>query len=74
VKQATDSALGIPSQCFVAKKASIGFPPKGRAQYCANLALKVRRVRLGRVAGPCMSCAAMLVCQSDKGRRMGKKK
>ncbi|KAL4452075.1 hypothetical protein ABPG75_007737 [Micractinium tetrahymenae] len=41
VKQAGDSMLGIPSQCVVAKKAGIGFPARGRAQYCANIAMKV---------------------------------
>lgn len=32
VKQASDSMLGVPSQCVVAKKAGIGFPARGRAQ------------------------------------------
>ncbi|PSC71066.1 argonaute 1 isoform B [Micractinium conductrix] len=41
VKQAGDSMLGIPSQCVVAKKAGIGFPARGRPQYCANVAMKV---------------------------------
>ncbi|GAB4819183.1 hypothetical protein N2152v2_006229 [Parachlorella kessleri] len=48
VKQATDSTLGIPSQCIVARKAGIGAPPKGRAQYCANVAMKVN-TKLGGV-------------------------
>ncbi|PRW57108.1 argonaute 1 [Chlorella sorokiniana] len=41
VKQASDSMLGVPSQCVVAKKAGIGFPARGRPQYCANVAMKV---------------------------------
>ena len=42
VKRASDSFLGIPSQCFVAKKASVGMPPgKPRDQYTANLAMKI---------------------------------
>lgn len=42
VKRASDSYLGIPSQCFVARKASIGVPQaRGRPQYCANIAMKV---------------------------------
>lgn len=41
VKQASDSMLGMPSQCVVAKKAGIGFPARGRPQYCANVAMKV---------------------------------
>jgi hypothetical protein len=32
VKQASDSMLGVPSQCVVAKKAGIGFPARGRPQ------------------------------------------
>ena len=33
VKQASDSALGIPSQCIVAQQAGIGSPdPRGRLQ------------------------------------------
>jgi hypothetical protein len=44
VKQAGDSALGIRTQCFAADKAGIGRnarPPKGRLQYCANVAMKI---------------------------------
>lgn len=42
VKRTSDSYLGIPSQCFVARKASIGVPQaRGRPQYCANIAMKV---------------------------------
>ena len=42
VKRASDSYLGVPSQCFVARKASIGVPQaRGRPQYCANIAMKV---------------------------------
>ena len=40
VKRATDSFLGVPSQCFQPAKAAIGVPPKrgdGRQQYCANV-------------------------------------
>lgn len=38
VKRATDSALGVASQCFVAQKAGIqrGPPMKPRVQYCAK--------------------------------------
>lgn len=32
MKQASDSMLGLPSQCVVAKKAGIGFPARGRPQ------------------------------------------
>ena len=43
VKRASDSFLGVPSQCFVTRKASIGVPaPRGRPQYCSNIAMKVR--------------------------------
>lgn len=42
VKRASDSFLGIVSQCFVTRKASIGVPMvRGRPQYCANLAMKI---------------------------------
>ncbi|KAK9867750.1 hypothetical protein WJX84_002347 [Apatococcus fuscideae] len=42
VKRASDSFLGIPSQCFVASSAGVGKASRGgRAQYTANLALKV---------------------------------
>ena len=42
VKRASDSFLGIVSQCFVTRKASIGVPNiRGRPQYCANLAMKI---------------------------------
>ena len=42
VKRASDGLLGIPSQCFVASKAGIGRASRGsRAQYTANLAMKV---------------------------------
>lgn len=42
VKRVTDGALGVVSQCFVAVSAGLGRnQPKGRPQYCANLALKV---------------------------------
>lgn len=36
--------MGIPSQCMLADKASIGRrarPPRGRNQYCNNLAMKI---------------------------------
>lgn len=38
VKRATDSAIGVASQCFVAQKAGIqrGPPMKPRVQYCAK--------------------------------------
>lgn len=43
VKRASDSFLGIPSQCFAANKAKIGDMPMGnsREQYLANIAMKV---------------------------------
>ena len=43
VKRATDSFLGVPSQCFVSQKAGIAAPAKlrGRQQYTANLAMKI---------------------------------
>ena len=42
VKRASDSLLGVPSQCFVAASAGVGRASRGnRAQYTANLALKV---------------------------------
>ncbi len=53
VKRASDSFLGVPSQCFVTRKASIGVPaPRGRPQYCANIAMKVGHVlgSLGNMA------------------------
>ena len=39
----SDTELGIPSQCMVSRSAGVGYGnyPKGRAQYCANLALKI---------------------------------
>lgn len=44
VKRATDSFLGIPSQCFQPSKAGIGRGASeraisGRVQYCANVVL-----------------------------------
>ena len=54
VKRASDSFLGMPSQCFVTRKASIGVrAPRGRPQYCSNIAMKVG-FRL-RVIGVCDS-------------------
>lgn len=42
VKQTSDSLLGIPSQCIVARKAGIGDRnPRGQLQYIANVALKM---------------------------------
>ena len=50
VKRASDSFLGIPSQCLVAERAGIGgfalrksrdFKEVNRRQYCANVSLKV---------------------------------
>ena len=42
VKRASDSFLGIPSQCFAANKAKLGDPdPRGREQYLANIGMKV---------------------------------
>ena len=38
VKQASDSILGVPSQCFNPKKGYVGEPPrKPRGQYCGNV-------------------------------------
>ena len=44
VKRATDSAIGVPSQCFVAQKAGIqrGHPTKPRVQYCAKCGVRTR--------------------------------
>lgn len=49
IKQCSDSHIGIPSQCFVTTSAGIGPNnfPKGRKQYCANLALKINSKRGG---------------------------
>jgi Piwi domain len=42
IKQASDSELGVPSQCIIARKAGIGErEPRGQAQYIANVAMKV---------------------------------
>ena len=41
VKRIAERDLGVTTQCFVAKSAGIGFPPKGRMQYLANLAMKI---------------------------------
>lgn len=50
VKRATDSFIGIPSQCFVSNNASIGNPGKlrGRLQYTANLGMKIN-AKLGGI-------------------------
>lgn len=50
VKRVSDSVLGVPSQCIVKSKAGIGGygPPRGRPQYCANLAMKINQ-KLGGV-------------------------
>lgn len=38
VKRASDSHLGVPSQCLNPAKASIGMPPRRpRGQYCGNV-------------------------------------
>ena len=38
VKRATDSHLGVPSQCLHPTKASVGMPPRRfRQQYCGNV-------------------------------------
>ena len=51
VKRASDSFLGIPSQCFVQRKASIGQPlMRPRDQYTANLALKINAKLSGKNA------------------------
>lgn len=43
VKLCTDGLLGVPSQCLTMKAAGLGYNnmPKGRLQFCANLALKI---------------------------------
>ncbi|GMH37755.1 hypothetical protein BSKO_05628 [Bryopsis sp. KO-2023] len=44
VKMESDTRMGVPTQCFLADKASIGqraSPPQGRNQYCKNLAMKI---------------------------------
>ena len=38
VKRASDSHLGVPTQCLHPAKASIGMPPRRpRGQYCGNV-------------------------------------
>ena len=38
VKRASDSHLGVPSQCFNFQKGGIGTPPRrGRDQYMGNV-------------------------------------
>ena len=59
IKQATDSLLGVSSQCVVAGKAGVGrgAQVRGRMQYAANVALKINakmgginvKVRIGTV-------------------------
>eukprot|EP00210_Caulerpa_lentillifera_P003566 g3401.t1 len=48
VKHASDQVVGIPTQCFLADKAGVGGrrPPRGRPQYCTNLAMKIN-VKVG---------------------------
>jgi len=42
VKRASDSYLGIPTQCFAANKAKLGqYPDNAREQYLASVAMKV---------------------------------
>lgn len=43
IKRASDANIGIPTQCIASDKAGIGDnrPPRGRPQYCANLAMKI---------------------------------
>lgn len=44
IKVESDTRMGIPTQCFLADKASVGGrarPPRGRNQYCNNLAMKI---------------------------------
>jgi len=49
VKRASDGILGVVTQCFVAGKCGIGAPMKGnRAQYCANVAMKIN-AKLGGI-------------------------
>ncbi|KAK9915065.1 hypothetical protein WJX75_004310 [Coccomyxa subellipsoidea] len=49
VKRASDSHLGMPSQCFNPQKGGIGTPPRrGRDQYMGNVAQKVN-AKLGGI-------------------------
>jgi eukaryotic translation initiation factor 2C len=41
VKQASDSFIGVPSQCISSPKASIGNGQKPDDQFLANLAMKI---------------------------------
>ena len=64
MKRASDSFLGVPSQCFVTRKASIGVPaPRGRPQYCSNIAMKVGYDNMGSNVRECgvFDCRAVLV-------------
>ena len=55
MKRASDSHLGLPSQCFVTRKASIGVPQaRGRPQYCSNL------VSARLHAQQCVGCSCAL--------------
>eukprot|EP00210_Caulerpa_lentillifera_P001708 g1641.t1 len=47
-KRVAEGALGVVTQCIVARNAGIGSPPKGRKQYLANLAMKINQ-KLGGV-------------------------
>ncbi len=49
MKRASDSLLGIPSQCFVADKAGVGTETRTRReQYTANVCMKVNAKIGGR--------------------------
>jgi hypothetical protein len=67
----------VPSQCIVTRSAGIGpnTEPRGRLQYCANVALKINakldgiNVRLaGACAGPALAAAWLLpACWAGRG-------
>lgn len=69
IKQAGDSVLGLRTQCFAADKAGVGInarPPRGRPQYCANLAMKINakmggvNVKLVDVSSELSACLNLL--------------
>ncbi|KAK9827384.1 hypothetical protein WJX81_005044 [Elliptochloris bilobata] len=79
VKRASDSFLGVPSQCFVTRKASIGVPaPRGRPQYCSNIAMKVNAklggtncILDGMVSAHPWTSKPFMVCGADVTHPMG---
>ena len=65
IKRASDARLGVPSQCIVTRSAGIGpnTEPRGRLQYCANVALKINAKLDGvnvRLAGGWRRCWGLL--------------